>query len=49
MVEAGLRGSRGHAAPAGQGMVAYFGLSWRKVADGLEEPANVEPVDPFLG
>jgi hypothetical protein len=24
-----------------------FGFGWRDVADGLEQPAVVEPVDPF--
>ena len=31
------------------GVVAVFGLGGRDVADGLEQAAGVEPVDPFEG
>ena len=31
------------------GVVALLGFSRRDVADGLEEPSVVEPVDPFEG
>ena len=29
------------------GIVAFLGFGWRDVADGLQQPAIVEPVDPF--
>jgi len=31
------------------GVVALLGFGWRYVADGLQEPSVVEPVDPFEG
>ena len=29
------------------GVVAFLGFGWRDVADGLEQAAVIEPVDPF--
>lgn len=31
------------------GVVAFLGFCWRNVADGLQEPVVIEPVDPFQG
>jgi hypothetical protein len=36
-----------HGLLVGHGVVAIFGFSRRDVADRLEEPAVIEPVDPF--
>ena len=41
--------SRGHGGRLELGVVARFGLGGRDVADGLEQAAVVEPVDPFEG
>src|SRR4051794_1034935 len=39
--------SRGHGWFFQHGIVAFLGFCWRDVADGLQQPAIVEPVDPF--
>lgn len=31
------------------GVVVFLGFGWRYVADGLQEPSVVEPIDPFEG
>ena len=41
--------SRRHGGLLHHGVVAFLGFSGRDVADGLEEPSVVEPVDPFEG
>lgn len=33
----------------GLGMIARFGLGGRHVADRFEQPAVIEPIDPFEG
>ena len=30
-----------------QGVITFLGFCWRDVADRLQQPAIVEPVDPF--
>ncbi len=30
-------------------IVSGLGLGWRDIADGLEKPSVIEPVDPFQG
>ncbi len=40
---------RGHGGLVQHGVVSLFGFGRREVADGLKEPAVVEPVHPFQG
>jgi hypothetical protein len=42
-------GSRGHSWVDQHGEVAFLGFGRRDVADGLQEPAIVEPVHPLEG
>ena len=39
--------SRRHVGLLRHGIVAFLGFGWRDVADGLQQPAMVEPVDTF--
>ena len=41
--------SRGHGLVVQHGEVAFLGFGRRDVADGLQQPAIVEPVHPFEG
>ena len=41
--------SRRHGGLFRHGVVAFLGFSGRDIADGLEKPAVIEPVDPFEG
>lgn len=40
---------RRHGGLLHHGVVAFLGFSGRDIADGLEKPSVVEPVDPFEG
>jgi hypothetical protein len=39
--------SRRHGGLLRHGIVAFLGFGWRDVADGLQQPAIVEPVHPL--
>jgi hypothetical protein len=41
--------SRRHSWLVQRGVVVFLGLGWRDVADRLQQPAIVEPIDPFQG
>ena len=44
-----MPGPTNGAGSLGLGIIARFGLGGRHIADGFEQPAGVEPVDPFEG
>ena len=39
--------SRRHVGLLRHGIIAFLGFGWRDVADGLQQPAIVEPVHPL--
>jgi hypothetical protein len=47
--EAGWFKLCGHGWLVQHGVILLLGFGWRDVADGLQKPSMVEPVDPFRG